>query len=49
MADIEYEIGKHLGLDKNGKLELQSSKEKLIKLAKNKILEWEKFIKMLNK
>jgi len=45
---MNYEIGKHLGLDKNGELELQSSKKKLIKFAEREIQEWRRFVKKLN-
>ena len=44
----DYKLGEHLGLDKNGELEIQSSKEKLVKMAEREIQEWLDFIQKLN-
>lgn len=47
MKTKEYKISEYLSVDKNGKLKLKQSKEKLIKLAENEILKWKQFIKNL--
>ena len=46
---MEYELGKHITLDKDGKLALKGSKIRLIKLADREIEKWQEFRKNLIK